>query len=122
MIVLRLNYFSNLNNSKMIEKVTEKLDRSGVYDYEVTDKIPLDVISINSDLDNLRIYIPIDLEYSQYDIDDFIRDLAPYFRTSTSLDRNIYVMKLNGKINLDQYCKLIKFIVEEEEFCSIIDN
>lgn len=106
----------------MIKDIIEKLDKDKILDYEVTNKIPNDVISITSDLDFLRIYIPIDMEYSQYGIDDYIRSMIPYLRTSTVLDRNIYMMKLSGKLTKDQYIKLIKYIIKEEGFCSIIDN
>lgn len=123
MIILKVNYFSSMKNSKMIiEKLSNKLDGQRIYDYEITDRIQKDVISINTDLSNLRIYIPKDLEYSQYELDDFIRELSPYFRTYTSFDRDIYVMRVSNSFTFEQYYKLVKFIIANEEFCSIIDE
>lgn len=107
----------------MIKNITSRLDREGLEDYEVSSKIPKDVISINSDLSNIMIYIPLEFEYSQYEIDNFIRSIAPFVRTETTLeDRNIFVMKLSGKLTESQYYRLIKEIIQEEEFCTIITD
>lgn len=121
MIILRTRNFS-FNNGKMIEDITKQLDKIGVEDYEVSKKIPLDVISVTSDLKQPRIYIPRDFEYSQYDIDDFIRSLVSHTRTKTIYDRNIYIMTVSTSLSLAQYCKLVKYITEEWEFCTIIEN
>lgn len=121
MIILRRRHFS-FSDRKMISKIVEKLDKDRVDDYEVTSKIPTDVISISSDLNSVKVYIPKEFEYSQYDIDDCIRSLIPHARTSTMYDRDIYVMKVSMPLKLDQYCKLIKYIVEEWDFCSIIEE
>lgn len=119
MIILRSKQFS----SNMIKRITNKLDNEGIEDYDVVSKISKEDISITSDLNNLCIYIPADLEYVQYDIDDYIRSLASYLRTTTTLDRDIYVMKLvAGKLTETQYYKLVKYIIVENEFCAIIDN
>lgn len=121
MIILRRRHFS-LTNEQMIDKLVEKLDSSYVEDYEVSDKIPRDDISISIDNSVPTIYIPTDLEFSQYDIDDFIRSMAPHLRTNTRLDRNIYVMNVSGKLDLNQLYKLVKFIIEIGDFCTIIDK
>lgn len=122
MIIPRISHFSNLNtNGKMITRLTEKLDRDHVEDYEVTDRIPKDVISVTADPTSLKIYIPRDYEYSQFGIDDFIRSQVSHIRTTVTLDRNIYVMKLSGSLTFDQYYKLVRYIIDEEEFCSILE-
>lgn len=121
MIILRRRHFS-LTNEQMIDKLVEKLDSSYVEDYEVSDKIPRDDISISIDNSVPTIYIPTDLEFSQYDIDDFIRSMSPHLRTNTRLDRNIYVMNVSGKLDLNQFYKLVKFIIDIGDFCTIIDK
>lgn len=120
MIILRTRQFS-FGNGKMIEDITKQLDKIGVEDYEVSRKIPLDVISVTSEPKQVKIYIPRDFEYSQYDIDDFIRSMISHARTKTVYDRNIYVMTVSTSLNLSQYCKLVKYITEEWEFCTIIE-
>lgn len=120
MIILRTRQYSF--NRKMIEDITKQLDKIGVDDYEVSKKIPLDVISIASDLKQTKIYIPREFEYSQYDIDDFIRSMIPYTRTKTVYDRNIYVMTVTTSLSLAQYCKLVKYIAEEWDFCTIVEE
>lgn len=120
MIVLRSKNFSNKG---MINRISNKLDKDGIEDYDIVSKIDKDYINITTDLNDLCIYIPTDLEYVQYDIDDYIRSLAPYVRTTTTLDRNVYVMKLaSGKLTEDQYYKLVRYIITENEFCALIDN
>ena len=123
MKVLRMRLFSSYAIDRMITKKTKKLDRDRISDYEVTSKVPNDVISIFPDPKCIKIYIPEDLEYSQYDIDDYIRSIAPYMRTNTSMERDIYVMKISGgNFNEGQLYKLVKYIIEETDFCSIIND
>lgn len=118
MIVLREKNYSN----NFLERVVGNLDRSGIDDYDISNSIPGDYISITSDPMNTKIYVPVDLEYSQYDIEDFIRSTAPFIRTKTAFDRDVFIMSLTGKLTDAQYIKIVKFIIENEEFCVIIDE
>lgn len=120
MIVLKRRLFSFGKN--MTDKLIERLDRDRIEDYDVDDRVPTDVISVTSDPTQLSIYIPTDYEYSQYDIDDFIRSMAPHLRTTTRMDRNIYVMKLSGSLTFEQFVKLVKYIIKTDDFCTIIDK
>jgi hypothetical protein len=118
MIILREKTYSN----PFLSRITNELDRSKYEDYDVSSTIPEDSISLTTDLGHLKIYVPVLLEYSQYGIDDFIRSMSPFIRTSTVLDRNIFEMTLSGKLTEAQYIKLIKYIIDQEEFCTIIDE
>lgn len=120
MIILRTANYSNTNN--MVKNITARLDRDGVDDYEVSDTIPSDSISITSDLKDTKIYIPTDFEYSQFEIDDYIRSIVSYMRPTTTYDRNIFVMKLSGRLSETQYYKLVKYIATNHEFCVIINK
>lgn len=123
MKVLRMRFFSSYATDRMITKITEKLDRDRISDYEITSKIPKDVISVFPDSRNTRVYIPEDLEYYQYDIDDFIRSMIPSMRTNTSMERDIYIMKVyGGTFNETQLYKLVKFIIDETDFCSLLND
>lgn len=104
----------------MIEDLVKKLDSESIEDYEIVEKVPKDDVSILIEDFIPTIYIPTDSEYFQYDIDDFIRSMSPHIKTSTKLDRNIYVMRVSGKLNISQLVKLIKFIIEINDFCTII--
>ena len=110
-------------NRQMIDRITKKLDNAGLDDYDISSRIPNDSISITSDLGNLKLYFPYEYEYSQYDIDDFIRGLSGAFRTKTVPDGDIYVMTVyGGRLNEIQYFKLLKYIIEENEFVTILEN
>lgn len=123
MKIMRMRLFSSYAIERMITKITEKLDRDRINDYEVTDRVPKDVISIYPDPKCIKIYIPEELEYSQYDIDDFIRSMVPYMRTSISMERDLYVMKVSGgNFNENQLYKLVRYIIDETDFCSIIND
>lgn len=117
MIILREKYYSIFT---LLEKVVRRLDNAGIEDYSIEDQIPRDVISY--DIFNNTIYLPKDYEYSQYNIDDYIRTLVPYMRTNTTLDRNIYKMSISGKLSEVQIFKLVKYIAEEEGFCVLINK
>ena len=110
-------------NQQMIDRITKKLDNAGLDDYDVASKISKDSISITSDLGNLKLYLPYEYEYSQYDIDDFIRGMSGAFRTKTIPDGDIYVMTVyGGRLNEIQYFKLLKYLIEENEFVTILEN
>ena len=118
MIIKREKNFSKI----VSDKISAKLDRDGILDYEVSDKISDDSISISSDLSNVEVFIPIDLEYSQYPIDDILRKVAPYLRSTTNLERDIYILRVQGKMTEDQYYKFIKGIIKSEEFITILEK
>lgn len=118
MIVFREKTYSEL----LLDRVTRELDRTGYQDYDVMSSIPGDSISLNTDLNHLRINVPVSLEYSQYGIDDFIRSMVPFLRTRTTLDRNIFEMVLSGKLTEAQYIKLIKYIMDQEGTCIIVND
>ena len=110
-------------SSNMIEKLVDKLEKNRLEDFEVSDRIPKDVISVTTDLKDIRIYIPTDLDYAQYEIDDEIRRNAKFLRTKTVLDRNMYIMTLiGGTLTLSQLYNVIKYIIEELGFCTLLDQ
>ena len=116
------HYFSSAKSNVMLNKITAKLDQEREDNYDVDLSIPDDVISVNLDLDHMEIYIPTEFEYSQYTIDNKIRSIASYLRTDVRLDRDIYIMSLTSKVTFDQYYKIIKAIIKEEGFCSIVNK
>lgn len=118
MIIFREKTYSNL----FLDRVTNELNRTGYQDYDVSSIIPKDSISLNTDLEHLKINVPVNFEYSQYGIDDFIRSMVPYARTRTTLDRNIFEMTLLCKLNESQYIKLIKYIMDQEGTCIIVND
>lgn len=106
----------------VVSKATEALDKEKIYDYEVSDKIKKDCISINSDLGNLEIWIPREYEFSQYSIDDCIRDMLPYAYTTVREERGMFKMSVKSRLNPTQYTNLLKTIIKESEFVNIIEE
>ena len=47
--------------------------------------------------------------------------MISYSRTTTTLDRDIYVMKISVSLTFDQYYKLLRFIIKDNGFCAIIE-
>lgn len=120
MIMFRQKNYSK--TKMMIDRVINKLERAGYEDFDVVKKVPGDSISVTAELNALKIYLPKEYEYEQYDIDDFLRSLPGFIRTKTIFDRDIYVMTVSGRLSEDQYYKLLRFIIDENEFVSIINN
>lgn len=120
MIILRQQNFSlGFGISK---KIGERLEKEHYQDFDISTRIPNDSISITANLGSVEIYIPEEFEYSQYEIDDFLRNLVPFIRTSIDQDRNMYIMTLSKPLTEDQYFKLVKYIIDANEFCVIIDK
>lgn len=111
------------SSEKVIQEVTQRLEKEKEYDYSVESKIPKDSISITANLSNLEIYIPRDFEFSQYNIDDFLREILPYAYSDTRMEiGGTTKMTIKGaKLTPSQYYKLVKFIIKEGEFCVILD-
>ena len=118
MITFREKNYSNMNKSN-IKEIVEKLEKERIEDFEVREYISDNDISINTDLDNLEIYIPKEADFARYDIEDFISDMLPYSSINTVMERKVYVLKVRGKLRKDQYYKLLKFIIEEEGYIVI---
>ena len=106
-------------NKSNIKEIVEKLEKERIEDFEVREYISDNDISINTDLDNLEIYIPKEADFARYDIEDFISDMLPYSSINTVMERKVYVLKVRGKLRKDQYYKLLKFIIEEEGYIVI---
>jgi hypothetical protein len=111
--------YSNMNKNA-VKEIVEKLEKERIEDFEVREYISNNDISINTDLDNLEIYIPKDADYIKYDIEDFISDMLPYSSINQVIERKVIILKVRGKMRKDQYLKLIKFIIEEEGFVVIM--
>jgi hypothetical protein len=119
MIIVEKCY--SYSSGQMIEKLIDKLDRDGVEDYEVVNKPPTDVISIVPEQSKIKIYIPSDMDYSQYEIDDYLRKEERFIRTNTeNISRDLMEMTLNGTLQFNQIYKLINYIIDNEGFCSLI--
>lgn len=118
MITFREKTYSNMNKNN-VKEIVEKLEKERIEDFEVREYISDNDISINTDLDNLEIYIPQEADFAKYDIEDFISDMLPYASISTVLERKVCILKVRGKMRKDQYFKLIKFIIDEEGFVVI---
>lgn len=105
----------------MLDRISQKLDAAHIDEYEISEDIPEKTVGISADLDNTEIYLPEKLEYFQYDIDDFVRSLGPSLRTTVSVDRDIYRLKIKGRLTETQYFKLIQFLIDDqEEFVTIV--
>ena len=122
MLYVPSSYFSSSKATAMLNRITTKLDSEREDNYDVDHSIPNDVISVNLDLDKLQIYVPREFEYSQYAIEDKIRTLGGYLRVDTRLDRDIYILEVTSKVTFDQYYKIIKYIIQEEGFCAIVNK
>ena len=108
------------SSCEVIQKATQNLENERIYDFEVSDKVSKEYVSISGNLGNLEIWIPQNYEFTQYSIDDFIRDLLPYAYTSVKFESNVYKMSVKGKLTLPQYIKLLKHIIKEAEFVVIV--
>lgn len=116
MITYKLKEFSE----DLVSKMTEALDKEKIYDYDVSDKVEKDSISITGTLNNIEIWIPRSYEFSQYSIDDCIREMLPYAYTDTRQEGNFFKMTVKSRLTPSQYLKLLKFIIKETEFVNII--
>lgn len=115
MILFRQKIYSDL------EKIEDKLQAGKIFDYDVQSKIPADCVSVSANLHDTVVYIPDDFDYFQYDLQSFIRKNVPGIFIQVAKEKEVTVLKLHGTVNIARYVGLIRYIIENEEFCSIID-
>ena len=120
MIVYKQKEYTS--SSEVIQKAVQELEKERIMDFDISDKISKNSISISGNLGNLEIWIPQDLEFSQYSIDDYLRELLPYSYTNTRFESNVYKMSVKGKLTFSQYIKLLKHIIKESEFVVLVED
>lgn len=110
------------DSSEVIKEASETLENEKNYDYEVSDKISRDYITVNGNLGNLEIWLPRKYEFSQYTIDDYIREMLPYAYTSVKSESGLFRMSVRGKLTQNQYTKLLRQIIKENNFVVLVDQ
>ena len=108
-------------SAQMLDRISQKLDQAGLEEYEMVTDVPEDSVSITGELLDTIVYLPQKYEYLQYDVSDFIRTLSPSLRSTSEVNRDLIKIKVRGKLTEPQYFKLIKYLIDETEFCSIIE-
>lgn len=114
MIILR----NNKSNSSPFEK---KLEGQKILDYEISEEIPKNNISVTKDLGNFKVFFPIDYEFDQYEISDTIRMSQPDVRTNAEREYDIITLSTTKPIKEATFFKVLKKIIEIEGFVTIIE-
>lgn len=116
----RIKIFST-KSEKMIDSIEKELKRRRVDDFEVSSTIPSDVCSLEiTDNGLLVINVPERLDFFRFDVDDFVRRRYPYQNISTQIDRDLFRLKLNIPVRESEVIEIVNYIIEEQEFCTLI--
>ena len=105
----------------MIEKISNYLDKKGIDDYEVVSELSEDTVNVYPDPVHFKVYIPEDLDYMQYEIDDFLRTLARTNKTKVSQERHNIALTTSLPLTQSQIEKLVEFIIKKDGFCTLLD-
>ena len=117
--MIQIKLFS-YKTREIMENLVDRLDRAGYDDYEISDSVSSDSITITPDN---KIYIPSDLDYMQYKIDDFLRKENRFIRTNIDqVNRNLLCMNINGTLTEPKLFKLVSYIIEEEGFITLLEE
>lgn len=111
-----------LRNNKSNSLFDKKLEGQRILDYEISNEIPKDNISVTKDLKNFKVYLPIDYEFDQYEISDTIRLTQPEVRTSTEQEYDIITLSASKPIKETTFFKVLKKIIEIEGFVTIVEE
>lgn len=108
----------------VIRNLFAKLAQEKVSDefYEEDSYPSSEFVSIESDLDNLKIYFPEEFEYDRYDVEDELRKIAPMINTDVEQDGHLFIMSFDRALNEFQYQKLVKYLIKHFGFCVIINR
>lgn len=117
--MIQIKLFS-YKTREIMENLVDRLDRAGYDDYEISDKISDDSITITAEN---KIYIPGDLDYMQYKIDDFLRKENRFIRTEIDqVKRNLLCMTINGTLTEPKLFKLVSYIIDQEGFVTLLEE
>lgn len=117
MIVYTNKYFSSL---MPFEEVVDRVEDAGIEDFEVSPKISKDNISITTNLNNLKVYVPPKRPYDQYTIETFVRMFDPTNRARMENESGYIIMEFPRPIKLKNYISLVKTIIDINGFCTIL--
>lgn len=113
-----LKYFSSLPN---IEPLKRALKAKKIDQYEVVKKPSQDYITLDtSDSKKIFIHIPEDREYTQYDIEKYVRTNLRHVRVEQIYEKDSMVYVLRGNFTEPQVCDLIKAIITIDDCCGLI--
>lgn len=112
----------NKKQNAVLKEVVNYLDNKKVENFDVDEVIPRDCVSITADLDNTIIYIPEELSFSRFKIDEFIREILPFSKTEVHLERDVLIMTVSRSFTINQFKRLLDRLVKHEEFIIILDK
>lgn len=105
----------------MINEIEKELKRTREDNFEVTDIIPSDVCSIEvDDLGKVSIYVPGDFDYFRFDVEDFIRREYQYQVIDSVFERDVFILRPRFPMKTKEVLNIIRYIIKESDFCSII--
>ena len=112
----------NKKQNAVLKEVVNYLDNKKVENFDVDEVIPRDCVSITANLDDTVIYIPEELSFSRFKIDEFVRDVLPFSKTEVHLERDVLVMTVSRSFTINQFKRLLDKLISHEEFIMILDR
>ena len=108
--MIKFRLFSILESNVDIQRLSNQLDNSKIYNYGVDSVVPSDVPSINYDPARFIINLPEDLNDCQYDISDYLRSLK--LRNKMEYSRNIIRFIIKDRVTPQLAYKIVIFLID----------
>lgn len=108
--MIKFRLFSILESNVDIQRLSDQLDNSKIYNYGVDSIVPSDVPSINYDPTRFIINLPEDLNDCQYDISDYLRSLK--LRNKMEYSRNIIRFIIKDRVTPQIVYKIVTFLID----------
>ena len=114
--------FSENDTEKLFKEIIDDLKRKNIIDVDIDNKlVPRDCVGVTGDLRSVKIYLPEDEEYLQYEVEDWIRKTIKLARTNITFECNVLAIKVMTPMTKVQYRSLIEYLVKEFGFCSLLN-
>ena len=114
--------FSENDTEKLFKEIIDDLKRKNITDVDIDNKlVPRDCVGVTGDLRSVKIYLPEDEEYLQYEVEDWIRKTIKLARTNITFERNVLAIRVMTPMTKIQYRSLIEYLVKEFGFCSLLN-
>lgn len=116
----RIKFYS-AKSDIMFSNIEKELKRQRVEDFDIEENIPSDSCSLEIDINGLlTINVPDRFDFFRYEVEDYIRSKYPYQYITTDIDRDLYRLKLSMPLKESGIIDLIKYIIGEQDFCTLI--
>lgn len=114
-------YSDSYARDPKIRDLIKYLDKVRETNFGISDELPEDSISVTYDSsDRLVIYIPLELNELQYDLEDYLIGSKPRIRFSSSTKRDLIEYSIKQDLNPRDTLNLVRSVIKSAGYIVLV--